>query len=360
MSLESAARLTALLDALRALPPFPALPQPSAEPSGGVDDWLAEVARARASANQHALAHRANIDLINTQLFGQTHSDLLPPIEVELQRSTLSVAVPHDPQLRELYGVDAARGPGARGPASTEVQIMVTSPPAPSAAIVRLHGGAFWMGGDLAAENIDTTMIDQLAARTNAIVLNVDYRLAPEHPFPATIVDALCVVDALRDGLLDIPADRIALMGTSSGANVAVAAAMADAARAPKAPLAALALIVPSVLIAEVPAVIRDDPAAWATRQSQLRSYLGSSLDTADPWVSPAVLPSIPGMPPTFAVIARHDEIAVGGHQLARAIEAGGGSATARDYEMTHTVAPPEVEAALIDDTVEFLRANLG
>lgn len=364
MSIDSAARLDALLLALRALPPFPAVPQPAPEPQDGLEAWLAEVAHARASADLHAMTHRENIDHLTRELFGQTASDLLPPIEGQLNRTAIDIEVPHDPQLTDLYDrvADAPSGPGTRVPrgSRSSVRVTVTAPAAPTAAIVRLHGGAFWMGGGEAAEQIDAPLIDRLAVSSNAAVLNVNYRLAPEHPFPATIVDTLCVIDALRGGLLDLPSHTIALVGTSSGANVATVAAMLDAKRAPSSPLAALALIVPSVLIADVPSSIRDDPAAWATRQHQLRGYLGAALEAQNPWVSPAILPELQGMPPTFAVIARHDEIAVGGRRLCRAIEAGGSQAIGRVYEMTHTVAPPEVEAALIEDVAEFLRERLS
>ncbi len=366
MSTDDFERLDALMRAVRADSTRPLGPQPLPGPHVDQDPahWRAEVARARRAADEHALAHRARVDRISRQLFGVTASDLLPPLDAPLTRATVHVPVPADPQL----GSECAgpRGPGARAAGPQEVRVAITAPPSPTASIVRLHGGAFWMGGGSAGDRIDSALIDQLATQVNAAVLNVDYRLAPEHPFPASIVDTLCVLDAVREGLLGAPTGSapIALVGTSSGANIATAAAKADALRREHPPITALALLVPSVLLADVPSQIRDNQTAWETRRRQLFGYLGSErdaaqVDAADTWVSLADVTALAGMPPTFAAIARHDEIAVGGARLCEAIIAGGSPATAVEYVMTHTVAPPEVEAAMIGDIVAFLRTSL-
>lgn len=154
--------------------------------------------------------------------------------------------------------------------------------------------------------------------------------------------------------------ERIALLGTSSGANTAAIAARVDALRAPSSPLRALALVLPSMLLSDGPASLRDDPQAWQMRLNQLRGYLGDDLDPADPWISPATASAIRGVPPTFMAIATHDEVAIGGELLADAIRAGGGSVEERSYPMTHVTAPPRVEAAVIQDTTNFLRDTLA
>jgi len=337
-------------------------PLPSPTPSNGQSNtqWRTAVEHARTLADARAVRHREIVDRVSSELFGTTVADLLPPVG-PLGRRVVHVSTPPDPQLADVLPDTLhrtlPRGPGARVPEHrTSIRVSVTEPADPRAVIIRLHGGAFWMAGGVAADRIDARLIEQLAHVAQAVVLNVDYRLAPEHPFPAAIVDTLSVLDAVRHASLGLPnpGAPIALVGTSSGANIATVAAMADAARRPASALSALGLIVPSVLLARVPSGAR----AVGDRKRQLRGYLGD-LPLDAPWASPAVRSTLPGMPRTFAAIATADEIAVGGEQLCAAIEAGGGVATARHYEMTHTTAPPAVESALILDLAAAMRDAL-
>ena len=82
-------------------------------------------------------------------------------------------------------------------------------------AIVHLHGGG-WVLGDL--DTHDTTCRD-LAAGSGCAVVAVDYRLAPEHPFPAALKDAFAAVQAV--GELGLDPDRVAVFGDSAGGGLA-------------------------------------------------------------------------------------------------------------------------------------------
>ncbi len=330
-----------------------------------VSEWHSALVAAREAADNAAVRHRVRIDAVSRRLFGHDLSGLLPTPTSTLRRSELTVAIPPRAQLGDLVPelADVApHGPESpvAEPGDGRIRVRVTAPPAPTAAVVRLHGGAFWMGGGDVSALIDGAFIDHIAQRANAAVLDVDYRLAPEHPYPAAIIDTLCVLDAVRSGALWFTPAAIALLGTSSGANTAAIAARADALRAPSTPIAALALTAPSMLLSDAPPVLRRDPAAWRTRLAQLRGYIGDSLDAADPWISPGVESVIEGMPPTFMAIAEHDEVAIGGEELRDAILAGRGVVEVRRYPMTHTVAPPDVEAAVITDTARFVRERLA
>ena len=84
-----------------------------------------------------------------------------------------------------------------------------------------LHGGAFVMGG----LNSHRDLAAQLAQRAQIQLLMVDYRLAPEHPFPAALDDALAVYRALL--AQGIPAQRLLLGGDSAGGNLALGTAQA-------------------------------------------------------------------------------------------------------------------------------------
>jgi len=91
--------------------------------------------------------------------------------------------------------------------------------------IVFLHGGG-WTFGSLDTHENETR---HLARASGAAVLAIDYRLAPEHPFPAPLDDVLSAIAAVRAGILGSAIDptRFALAGDSAGANLALGALLA-------------------------------------------------------------------------------------------------------------------------------------
>lgn len=91
--------------------------------------------------------------------------------------------------------------------------------------LVYAHGGG-WVIGDL---DLEEAPLRRLARRSGVRVLSVDYRLAPEHPFPAPIEDLECVFDWVAEtgaAELGLTATRIGLGGASAGANVALGTAL--------------------------------------------------------------------------------------------------------------------------------------
>lgn len=341
--------LDRLLAALRVEAGEP-LAHPPSEPRAGEStaQWLAEVAAIRAAHDRSAIHHRQRLDAACEQLFGTTAHALLELPDAEVFHRDVTVQVPAEA---------AAEGTAPGVPVRAQVPVHITAPASPTATIVRLHGGAFWMGGGDVSRSVDHTLVDHLALALDAAVLDVDYRLAPEYRYPASMVDALHVLDAVRSGTLGVPRGPIVLVGTSSGGNNAAMLARIEAQRGN--PIAALGLVVPSVMLAAGPQSADADPEAWRVRSALLSGYLGD-LDPADPLVSPGALDRLDGMPPTFAAIAEFDEVAAGAAELCAAIRAGGGYAETRSYPMTHVVAPPAVEAAYIRDLGEFLRERLS
>jgi acetyl esterase len=96
----------------------------------------------------------------------------------------------------------------------------------PTGAILFMHGGGWTIG------SVDThdRVMRCLASETGVPVIGIDYRLAPEHPFPAALHDTQSALRWLTDQAagMDIDVSRIALAGDSSGANLALAAALAE------------------------------------------------------------------------------------------------------------------------------------
>lgn len=336
------------------------LPTTSPRRGQSARQWLAEVAAVRAVHDSSAVRHRKRVDAACERLFATTVYALLPAVPDTLTHREVHIPLPPQsladlvPALPAVLAGAPSSVPGV--PARTHVAVRVIAPAKPSAVVIRLHGGAFWMGGGGVGEVVDRALIDHVAVTANAAVLNVDYGLAPEYPFPAAAVDTIAVLDAVRAGLVDVPIGPIALLGTSSGANTAVLVARLEAARGHA--LAALGLVVPSVQLSAGPQSAAMNPAAWAVRSELLHVFLGG-LRTDDPWMSPGELDRLDAMPPTFAAVAQFDEVAAGGEALCAAIRAGGQEARSTTYPMTHVVATPDVEAAFITDIAAFLRAHL-
>lgn len=317
--------------------------------------WHRRVAQARAEHDRHALEWRRAIDAAARARYGTTAEQLLSTVGSHsvLERT---VTVRAGSILGTLGGAFAARPLP-----DSVVRVQVTVPSSPrGAAVVRLHGGAYWMGGGAVARTLDRALVRRLAHDLGAIVVAVDYRLAPEHPFPAAIVDSLAVVDALRSGALGDSVDprRIAVVGTSSGANTASVAAFADLARGVAAPIAALGLLVPSADLSEPPPTAHGDPVSREMRERLVRGYLGD-VSPSSPAASPALREDFTAAPPTFAAVARYDEVARGANALCAGIRGAGGVVELREYDMTHTVAPPETEAAVARDLIAFLSRYL-
>jgi acetyl esterase/lipase len=87
--------------------------------------------------------------------------------------------------------------------------------------VLYFHGGAYAIGSAAASVGL----VSEIARRTAATALTVDYRLAPEHPFPAAVDDALAAYRALLDR--GVPAGSVAVTGESAGGGLALALLLA-------------------------------------------------------------------------------------------------------------------------------------
>jgi acetyl esterase len=123
----------------------------------------------------------------------------------------------------EVARVDDSAAPGPGGPLPLRHYRPSTDPVLP--AVVYFHGGG-WTFGDLDSHD---RALRRLALGAGAAVVAVDYRLAPEHPFPLPLDDAVTATRWVRDHAADLGIDggRIVLAGDSAGANLALAALLA-------------------------------------------------------------------------------------------------------------------------------------
>src|SRR6185436_9153240 len=187
----------------------------------------------------------------------------------------------------------------------------------PVGALLWLHGGG-WCIGDL--DGFDR-VCRSLCNAAGATVVSVDYRLAPEHRYPAAVEDAdLAVAWATGHGAVQLGFDaaRVAIGGDSAGGNLAAVAAL----HAPGA-LRAQLLVYP---------VIDAVAFCWKT-------YLGEE-DLArgtEPDASPLRAGDLSAAPPAYIAVAGHDVLHDEGIAYARALEAAGVPVTLRDFaDMAH------------------------
>ncbi|ENO84172.1 hypothetical protein C666_17820 [Thauera linaloolentis 47Lol = DSM 12138] len=174
--------------------------------------------------------------------------------------------------------------------------------------LIFFHGGG-WCVGDVASYDV---LCRQLANASRCAVLSVDYRLAPEHPFPAAIDDAALAFEwaAAHADLLGIDAERIALGGDSAGGNLSVVTALSlrGAAIAPRFML----LIYPSTEIRSERASRQNYGEGYFLDFGTLQWFFGNYLPegNAEDWrASPMRAESLSGLPPAMLIAAEFDPL---------------------------------------------------
>lgn len=186
-----------------------------------------------------------------------------------------------------------------------EVRIIPPSSGTPQGLYIHFHGGGFCLGR---ASGQDA-MLEGIADASNVVAISVDYRLAPEHPFPAGAADAEAALWwAVRNGLPEFGCDRIVTGGESAGANLALVGALRLRNRRSYTGLCGINLsqggydlrMSPSMrLMGKAPVVSRDVLAHHVER------YVGDG-GTDNPEVSP-LLADLQALPPALFTVGTCD-----------------------------------------------------
>ena len=196
-----------------------------------------------------------------------------------------------------------------------------TGAPATGPLLVFFHGGGF-VYGDL---NSHDSSCRYLAERAGVRVLAVDYRLAPEHPFPAAYDDALAAFAWAHDHAAELGADpeRIGAGGDSAGGNLAAGVALAERERC-----AFQLLIYPVTDMAANTESRRLFGAGFYLTTSfsdmAARCYIPSGADPHDPRLSPLFAEIPAGVAPAYVVTAGFDPLRDEGEAYARKLEEAG------------------------------------
>lgn len=242
---------------------------------------------------------------------------------------------PMDTQTVEDARAGLAQALALTGPATpvhavfdtavADVRVRVYQPsPQPEGAVVFFHGGG-WVLGDL--DLAETTCRD-LAVHSGAKVVSVDYRLAPENPFPAAFHDALAVTRALLDGAseLGLDPDRIAVAGDSAGGNLAAATALALRQHPRSLRHQALIYPVTHIRVGTTPSYDAfADGHFLRTRDMQwFVDQYAPDADPADPRLAPLEVADLGGAAPASMILAGCDPLRTDGERYAERLRQAG------------------------------------
>jgi acetyl esterase len=224
--------------------------------------------------------------------------------------------------LRDVYDREI---PGPRGPIGARVYVPVGLADGPAPALVYYHGGGFVIG--------DLAMVDDacrlLADRSACIVISVDYRLAPEFPYPAPRDDAYAAfAHVVREAAaFGVDPARVAVGGDSAGGTLATIVALL--ARDRGEPQPAFQLLVypgsdrdmtrPSMIAFGEGYLLTLEMMRWFHRQHCAEPAL-----VPDPYLAPLDATDLRGLPPALVLTAGYDPLRDGGELYAERMRAAG------------------------------------
>jgi acetyl esterase len=227
--------------------------------------------------------------------------------------------------------------PGPAGPLRLRTYRSRSCPPGARPAVVFFHGGG-WVFGSLESHD---GLCRSLAAESQALVVAVDYRLAPEHPFPAALEDCLAATAwvAGHGELIGARNDALALAGDSAGATLALGVALH--ARDRGGPRIALQLLFYPPTNAAANGDSPDGSSAFFLTRAEMdwywARYFGSDDARLDPYAAPALAPTLTGLPRAYVVAAGDDPLRRETVELASRLAAGDVPVTLRVYDtMVH------------------------
>jgi acetyl esterase len=201
--------------------------------------------------------------------------------------------------------------------------------------ILFFHGGG-WMVGSIETHD---GPVRTLANAARANVLSVEYRKAPEAPFPAALEDAEAALLWLQanGGVLGLDADRLILAGDSAGASIV--ASLAIRARDLAVPLAGQVLIYPATDLAGASASRAEFSSGFSLHQSTMvwfaENYLCGGTPPSDPRVSPLLAPDLSRLAPALLVTADHDPLRDEGRSYAQRLIAAGNDVCYEEWQGT-------------------------
>jgi acetyl esterase len=240
-----------------------------------------------------------------------------------------------NPEPPELQSVQPLEIPAPHGsiPARVYTPLKLRETKGLAPCLVFFHGGG-WVIGNLDSHDVACR---KLADEGQLVVIAVDYRLAPEHKFPAAVDDAIAATKWIADNArqLGIDASRLSVGGDSAGGNLA--AVVAISARDGNGPaIAGQLLIYPAIEAARTHPSHSEPETSILLTHSVTRwfydQYLNSAADVGDWRASPARIKSLAGLPPAYVLTAGADPLRDEGDEYAKRLKEAGVPVTYRSF----------------------------
>jgi acetyl esterase len=234
-------------------------------------------------------------------------------------------------------------------------------PAVASGLIVYLHGGG-WTIGSLDSHDRACRM---LAAGSGAQLLAVDYRLAPEHPWPASVDDAVTALRWVSQGPAELEFEGpLAVAGDSAGGTLAALVCLRLRDEHPEALPDLQALLCPNTDLAGTHPSMREKAVGWGLDAEAVRffnsQWVADEREWSNPGVSPLRAPDLHGLPPALIVTAEHDVLRDEGEAYAERLrEAGVSTHLRREPGLVHNFLMLDYISPACADAVERLTAGL-
>ncbi|MEQ8858577.1 MAG: alpha/beta hydrolase [Pseudomonadales bacterium] len=257
---------------------------------------------------------------------GPAIADLSPAEGRELYR----LMRPLDPEAPVVQVADRSiPGPGG----ALAVRVYTPEGPGPFPVYVNFHGGG-WVIGDLDTAD---TVCRGIATTAGCVVVSVDYRLAPEHRFPAAVEDAFAATAWVAGHMAELNGNgRLAVGGESAGSNLA--AVVCQQARDRNGPAIDFQLLLYPVTDCDLDrASYRENGNGYLLELNTMRwfwdHYCPDPAERQSPQASPLRAADLSGLPPALVVTAEFDPLRDEGEAYAAALAAAGTPAEAIRYD---------------------------
>jgi len=276
------------------------------------------------------------LDPIVRQLLEAAEAEGNPPLESFSPEEARKVAIESlkmtGGTMEPVRSIENLRIPGPEG----EIPIRIYTPdaPAPRPALVYFHGGG-WVVCDLDTHDV---VCSAMARRAGAVVVAVDYRLAPEHKFPAAVIDCYAATAWVASNAekFGIDTKRISVGGDSAGGNLAAVVALKS--RDEDGPAIALQVMVYPVTDLssfDTPSYREFGEDHYLTRSEMewfRGHYLRNMQDAHDPHASPLLALDLSELPPALIITAECDPLRDEGQAYAKRLEYDGVPVTYECY----------------------------
>jgi acetyl esterase len=278
------------------------------------------------------------------------------------ERIANGATAPSDARVEEIERTI----PGPKGAPDVRIRIYMPKDRSQDGpGYINFHGGGFVLG-DLESEHARCLL---MAAKGGAVAIDVDYRLAPENPFPAALEDGYATLLWVSQNAqeLKIAPTRLAIGGISAGGNLATA--IARMSRDHNGPNLAFQMLFYPALDdrCDTQSMAQgDNMYIWDTQNSRdmWDHYIGKNRDNVSPYAAPARAENLDGLPPAYVMTCEHDPLRDEGLIYAMRLMAAGVPTEIHNYPGTihgfDFLTPSAISTRAVNDGIEIFKRAMS